>query len=85
MKLNDLCEFPMQLDMWPYTKEALSPGASVEAPVGGQVAPLFVWPPMEMGSQRLSSNRVLSAPAGSDPAGLGGNPASLLNSGAASA
>jgi len=30
VKVNDLCEFPMRLDMWPYTKEALDGGSLSE-------------------------------------------------------
>ncbi|CAK0801546.1 unnamed protein product [Prorocentrum cordatum] len=35
VKLNDLCEFPMHLDMRPYTKEALD-GAGPESGTGGE-------------------------------------------------
>ena len=45
---------------------------------------MCVYPPPCLWHQ-VRVHRVLSAPAGSDPAGLGGNPASLPNSGAASA
>ena len=50
-------------------------------PMSGKVAVSYMDPPPCLWHQ-VRVHRVLSAPAGSGPAGLGGNPASLPNSGA---